>query len=490
MSLFTRYPIFKPQFLHSGGTINGDVILNGNLELNGSLTLGTFSQGSVLFTGSGGVVSEDSVAFSFNSTTDTLSVTNISATLTTTTNLVVTTGLTLPNNSVTNAMVVDSLTISGGTVDNSPIGATTPSTGAFTTLTSTSLTLSTFTQGSVLFAGAGGAVSQDNTNLYWDDVNNRLGVGTSTPAVPLHVYNTTAALTVQYPGASGKWGTLLAGPSGAGFGFASSGYFAIGRIGSVYETPTNDIVVNSSGRVGIGTGSPARPLQVLGEVNAITNVARGTSVGVTGFDAANSAAFPRAMVYGYSGSAITNFGFYAASGNATGTTQTPAFSGISTNATPSQANSIQGISYIDTTKYVIYTAQAENTQRAVPIYIGHFTQPDITVAKNTYIGLGNVTNPTARLSLSASTLASGGIAFGSDTNLYRSAADTLRTDDTFVVGTLLDLSVITAGNPSVKITATTDTPTTTWTAGVPSTDPAGYMEIVVGGNARYVPFWT
>jgi hypothetical protein len=48
----------------------------------------------------------------------------------------------------------------------------------------TSLTLSGLTQGSVLFAGSGGVVSQDNANLFFDDTNNNLrlfggGVGTS-----------------------------------------------------------------------------------------------------------------------------------------------------------------------------------------------------------------------------------------------------------------------------------------------------------------------
>ena len=38
-----------------------------------------------------------------------------------------------------------------------------------------------FTAGSVLFAGASGTYSQDNSNFFYDDSNNRLGVGTSTP---------------------------------------------------------------------------------------------------------------------------------------------------------------------------------------------------------------------------------------------------------------------------------------------------------------------
>lgn len=37
---------------------------------------------------------------------------------------------------------------------------------------------------------------------------------------------------------------------------------------------------------------------------------------------------------------------------------------------------------------------------------------------------------------------------------------------------------------------TGDTPATTWTAGVPNNNPAGYLAIRVTGNKRYIPFWT
>ena len=43
------------------------------------------------------------------------------------------------------------------------------------------------TAGSVLFAGVGGILAQDNANLFWDDTNNYLGVLTATPAEPLDV---------------------------------------------------------------------------------------------------------------------------------------------------------------------------------------------------------------------------------------------------------------------------------------------------------------
>ena len=50
-----------------------------------------------------------------------------------------------------------------------------------------SFTLSSMTLGSVLFAGTGGLVSQDNANFFWDDTNNRLGVGVTSPSYALDV---------------------------------------------------------------------------------------------------------------------------------------------------------------------------------------------------------------------------------------------------------------------------------------------------------------
>ena len=38
-----------------------------------------------------------------------------------------------------------------------------------------------FTTGSVVFAGASGVYSQDNANFFWDNTNDRLGIGTSSP---------------------------------------------------------------------------------------------------------------------------------------------------------------------------------------------------------------------------------------------------------------------------------------------------------------------
>jgi hypothetical protein len=48
-------------------------------------------------------------------------------------------------------------------------------------------TSTAFTTGSVVFAGSGGTYTQDNSNLFWDNSNKRLGIGTNVPNAFLHV---------------------------------------------------------------------------------------------------------------------------------------------------------------------------------------------------------------------------------------------------------------------------------------------------------------
>jgi hypothetical protein len=49
--------------------------------------------------------------------------------------------------------------------------------GSSTNWSPLAITTGTFTQGSVIFAGSGGVLSQDNTNFFWDEANLRLSLG-------------------------------------------------------------------------------------------------------------------------------------------------------------------------------------------------------------------------------------------------------------------------------------------------------------------------
>ena len=91
------------------------------------------------------------------------------------------------------------LPLSGGTVTGETIF-----TGGLTANTISAGTISTsLTGGSVLFSN-GSTIAQDNANLFWDDTNNRLGIGTASPLYPLDV-NTGR---VRIAGNNGIVGTI------------------------------------------------------------------------------------------------------------------------------------------------------------------------------------------------------------------------------------------------------------------------------------------
>lgn len=108
---------------------------------------------------------------------------------------------------------------------------------------------------------------------------------------------------------------------------------------------------------------------------------------------------------------------------------------------------------------------------------------------NTNFGASAVINPTFRIQSSDATSTADFVAIYHDQTDGRIdvGAGNLK------IGNTIDLSGVSAGTANLIITATSDTPTVTWGAAAgneASTAPAGYLEITVGGNARYIPFWS
>lgn len=111
-----------------------------------------------------------------------------------------------------------------------------------------------FTAGSVVFAGASGVYTQDNASFFWDNTNDRLGIGTASPGSKLEVVAQDAIratgfqpfLTLRDSSDSNK-GSRIQTASGTTI------FYNDATGGGTY---TERMRINSSGLVGIGTSSP------------------------------------------------------------------------------------------------------------------------------------------------------------------------------------------------------------------------------------------
>jgi hypothetical protein len=103
----------------------------------------------------------------------------------------------------------------------------------------------------------------DSTTLVVDETNNRVGVGTSSPAAKLDVYDTAVA---TYPVQAAQFGNS-GGAQGAfqiiGYSNLEWGFNALNSRNLVFNTnQTERMRINSSGNVGIGTSSPGAKLHL------------------------------------------------------------------------------------------------------------------------------------------------------------------------------------------------------------------------------------
>jgi hypothetical protein len=125
------------------------------------------------------------------------------------------------------------------------------------------------TAGRIFFQDATN-VLQQSANLFWDNTNGRLGIGTSSPTSRLHVYNAGSGdAGVRIGNAQngittdiGRQGAAAYGATGAGEGFVySGGPMAImadtgsGIIKFATGGPTERMRINSDGRLLLGTTS-------------------------------------------------------------------------------------------------------------------------------------------------------------------------------------------------------------------------------------------
>jgi hypothetical protein len=98
-------------------------------------------------------------------------------------------------------------------------------------ISTNSATITSLTQGSVPFVGAAGLITQDNTNLFFDDTNNRLGINTNTPSNNLDVHGTGTSPLIAINNTAGNQSLI-------GFAKNSTAKWRIGNS----ATDTFDIV--------------------------------------------------------------------------------------------------------------------------------------------------------------------------------------------------------------------------------------------------------
>jgi len=182
-----------------------------------------------------------------------------------------------------------------------------------------------FTYGSIPYANSSNRLTEDNAQLFWDNVNNRMGVGTNTPATKLHVNGNVTADgiyanylevadiaingNIAIPGKENVDYVLgddaddavttgivlrpITSPSSGRnlFSVQSAEYsnrFVVENGG--YIRTTNNLAVNGTGnsyimgRLGVGTTAPTHPLTVSSDapngIKIIGNSSNATSIGI------------------------------------------------------------------------------------------------------------------------------------------------------------------------------------------------------------------
>ncbi|MGS0526711.1 hypothetical protein ACU8V7_17660 [Zobellia nedashkovskayae] len=213
----------------------------------------------------------------------------------TSTNLVVTNGANSTFEDVT-------LTIANGAVTPLKIAAgannqslVTDNTGTVSWIDSNTFT-HTGTTGSVFFAGATGEPTEDNDQLFWDSVNNRLGIGTDTPTHKLQVSGQVRA--TSFANADGT-------ANAPSYRFNSDSDMGMYRLAAnqlgFSTNGTNAMLIDASQNVGIGTVTPDESLHVAnnmrldgsfedkdGEAGTAGQVLSSTATGTDWIDAPSS----------------------------------------------------------------------------------------------------------------------------------------------------------------------------------------------------------
>jgi len=202
------------------------------------------------------------------------------------------------------------------------------------------LSLPSLTSGSVLFSN-GSTIAQDNASFFWDDTNNRLGIGLNNPD-----YALTVAGSINVGGAGANLGIVLnssistaipsssvkavIGVTNSGFGYAAGSLLIQPRTGvsgvvAFATEGTEKMRLTSAGNVGIGTSTPANRLSILDSASpAAAIIGGGTSTPAwMGIGTINSGTIPFIQGYNNLQTLTTNIAINPSGGNVGIGTTTP-----------------------------------------------------------------------------------------------------------------------------------------------------------------------
>jgi len=166
--------------------------------------------------------------------------------------------------------------------------------GVLSSTTTTGVVASTaFTAGSIPF-GDGAKLTQDNANLFWDDTNNRLGIGTVSPSTSLHTaggwqIDGTGTNKVRFLTGSASTADRLDIYSqttnlGIGFQLIPNGTSTVSKL-ALANTNSNSVFGSAFFGVN-GTSAYIAP-QTVGGGSAVTDLIFGADVGVGGLAGSN-----------------------------------------------------------------------------------------------------------------------------------------------------------------------------------------------------------
>lgn len=200
-----------------------------------------------------------------------------------------------------------------------------------------------YTAGAIAFGGSDGNVKQDATNFFWDDTNNRLGIGDATPAATLTV---GSGDLFQVAGATGNVltsGTITAATTNTINGLSVNAGSLSGVTG--FDQTSGSFSVTGTGSITLGGGSNALTINSTafdvtsaGAVSGVTTLAlSGAITGATATNTINGLIINAGSLSGITGFTQTS-GNFTMSGTGTFSTGTGA---VSLNGAVTTASTLQ-----------------------------------------------------------------------------------------------------------------------------------------------------